>query len=99
MILSVRLPFFLTSLVAILTAKVADAVCGTHVPTSAYLIILRQLSPLWMLAAITYSYIGGENSNPRANQLGVFFFYSASRRYFKTICFGTLTASPHCSSF
>jgi hypothetical protein len=45
--------FFSTSLIAILPVKLANAVFRTNLPTYAYMIILRQLSPLWTLAAIT----------------------------------------------
>jgi hypothetical protein len=45
--------FFSTSLIAILPVKLANAVFGTNLPTYTYMIILRQLSPLWTLAAIT----------------------------------------------
>ena len=45
--------FFSTSLIAILPVKLANVVFRTDLPTYAYMIILRQLSPLWTLAAIT----------------------------------------------
>jgi hypothetical protein len=45
--------FFSTSLIAILPVKLANVVFRTNLPTYTYMIILRQLSPLWTLAAIT----------------------------------------------